>query len=809
MFSNLRFAFRTLAKRPGFTMLVVLVLGLGLGSVTALVDLVNLLAWRPLPVEKPDEVVRVFTANHGGFVGPYGGTSYLDYVDYRDRSEAFAGLAAESESNLRLGQGDSTEYALATSVSGNFFDVLGLRPSQGRGLTPEDDVPGAAPVLVLSDHQWRKLGSDPKIVGSSLTVEGQPFTVVGVGPAGFNSINAGAISGFFIPLAALPRVEPARGSRVLEDRKAAMLGIVGRLNADATPASAQADLQRIAAVLDEKTPLSVDQSRRITAQTATISHPVDLDRISPTLKLFGVAVALLLFITCANVAHLLLARAEARRREMGIRQAIGAGRGALLRQLLTENLLLALGGGAAGLVLAYWARAFFVNFASPEFAAEMRFDIRVLGASFLACLAATLLFGLLPALATSRINLVSSLKAGEGEDGRRRFNPGALLSAGQVALSVVLLVSGALLFESLRHRLNADRGFDDDRLAILNLTLPESDYGPEQGRAFWRELIARAEALPEVERAGTSLIVPPLLFDIQVPHRLPEDPENERSTRINYADRGYFDVMGIPLHQGRFFNNGDAASDQGVVIVNRALAEASWPGEDPIGRTILVNGRPNDPGPEHTVVGVVGNIDQHSSSFGGEAILYFAPSQRYRPLMKLVVRASGDPVAALPAMRDLLREMNPALAPNFLSTGEKNHRQAFVFEEMQAQAVGLFAVFGLMLAVLGIFGVLSYAVSRRTREIGIRMALGARRQDVLAQIVTRGLRVAGFGILVGLGGTFAARPLLDNLLFGVSAGNVGVLAMVVLVVTGAALAAAYLPARRASLLDPLKALRHD
>lgn len=492
-----------------------------------------------------------------------------------------------------------------------------------------------------------------------------------------------------------------------------------------------------------------------------------------------------------------------------MRQALGAGRGTLLRQLLTESFLLAVGGGLVGLVLAWWARAFLESYAGAEFAGELRFDVRVIGGCFLVCLTATLIFGLAPALASSRIDLATAMKGHAEGDGRRRLMAGQALAAAQVGLCVVLLVAGALLTRSLWNRIGADFGFDDRHLLIAGLELP-ADYDREAGIAFFRQLRERAGALPGAETVSHALLVPPVFLDVRSPFRLPEAPEDERSSRINFVGEGYFETMGISLLRGRVFRVADETSERAVVVVNQRLASSLWPGEDPLGRTIVAESRrADDPGPSYVVVGVVSDIGQYRETTDREPILYYASAQRYRARQQIVLRSSAAPEASSKALRDLLHEMDPRLVLANLRSGREHRRQAFVFESMQAQAVTVFAVLGFVLAVVGVFGVLSYGVSRRTREIGIRMALGAQGHDVRRQVVRQGLAIALAGAAIGLVATFAAARLVESLLYGVGAGDpwirLGVLAAVLL----AAGLAAYLPARRASRLDPLRALRHE
>ncbi|MEM8933541.1 MAG: ABC transporter permease, partial [Acidobacteriota bacterium] len=690
---DLRFALRTLGKQPTFTGVVVLILGLGMGATTAVLDLTNLLAWRPVPVERPAELAKVFTAMHRGFVGPYGGTPCLDYLDYRDASTAFGELAAHHETEVRVDTGAATDLARVTAVSGNYFSVLRLGAYRGRPLVANDDRAGATPVVVLGDRWWRRQGADPEILGSILTLEGEPFTVVGIAPRGFVGTNAGMIADLFVPLAAMPRLVDG-WSAVHENRQREPLGLIGRLRPGISHVAAQAELQAIAGRLDREHPISDDEPRKITVTGASFTHPVDLERSAPSLRLFAVAVVVLLIITCANVAHLLLARAVGRGREMAVRQSLGAGRGRLVRQVFTEHLVLAIAGGACGLLFAWWARAFFTTFAGADFASAMRFDWRVLGGSFAVCLVAALLSGLMPAIAGSRTDLVAGLKGDpSGAGGGRRWRPGSLLAAAQVGLCVVLLVVGAWLARGLWERLDSDFGFETDGLMIAALDLPSNDYDRASGAAFFQRLRDRAAALPGVDAVGRGLIIPPILFDVSIPVVLPEDPQAEHSTRLNIVDEHYFSTMGLRVERGRGFTAADGASDAAVVVINQPLAETLWSGEEPLGRILHFDpSRPGDLAAEHTVVGVVSGVRQHRAGDGHEPMVYFFSGQRHRSRQQLVVRSSAEAAVVLDGLRGLLREMDPGLALTMLRTGHDNRREALTFERMQAQAVGVFAV---------------------------------------------------------------------------------------------------------------------
>ncbi|MEO1084037.1 MAG: ADOP family duplicated permease [Acidobacteriota bacterium] len=808
---DLRFSARSLARNSGLSLVVISILALGIGAAVAVLDTTNLLAWRPMPAEAPDRLARIFTGNLRGFSGPWGFTADADYLAYSRDATVFLDLAAHRDVVLRVDTGTGTQERSVGAVSSSYFTTLRLRPDRGRFFTEDEHRVGAGPAAILSHHLWLQAGGSDgaPLLGTQIRVEGVLFTVVGVAPESFPGDLAGEVLDLFVPLETLPRVESNGG--LLTDRAEQRFYLTGRLAPDRTHDEAQTQIATIAARLDSDFPLSSEQRRDVRVIEARFVHPIDLQRISPSLKLFAAAAALLLLITCANVAHLLLARAEGRRRELALRQSLGAGQLDLARQLLIEAALLAGAGGLGGLLLAYWARIYLATFASPAYADAMRFDLRVLGGTVAVCGFATLLFGLAPAVAGAKTDVRGALaSAATGAGGGRRRASG-WLAATQAALAVLLLSGGALLGLSLLHRLDADLGFDDQHLVMAALTLPEADYSPQEGRLLFEGLYTQAEALPGVERAATALFVPPMLFDITIPFRTPQEATAERKTRLNYVGPSYFDTLGLQLERGRLFSDIDAPGSASVVVVNRAFADAVWPDQDPLGRRLIVeSARPEDAGPDFTVVGVVSNIDQFRASFGGEPVLYFPTAQKYRGRQQLVLRTREDPAVVFEALRRLVRSADPGLALTDLRTGPENRRNAFTFEHMQTVAVAAFAGAGLLLAVVGLAAVLSYRVSRSVRAIGIRMAVGARRVDIRCQVVADGLRWTGFGASVGALAVLLLAPTFGDLLFGIdTAAAMVVVAGVLAVALATAAVAADIPARRASRLDPLDALRHD
>jgi predicted permease len=804
--NELRHTLRSLARRPGFTLVVVLTLGLGIGANTTLFDLLNLTAWRRPAIERPREVVSVHTRSYVEWIGAFGGTSWADYHDYRARSASFSGLAAETTADVGLDTGEVTELVNAGQVSSDYFEVLGVDARAGRVLAAGDGEGEA--VVVLGHRLWERLfGARADALGAAVRLDGRPFTVVGVAADGFDGTLAGFRVDLWFPAEHAPGFRESLG-----ERTRGATGILGRLRPGVGADQAQEELSLIAAGLDAEHPFPDDRPREVTVAPATLMHPLDRHNLLPTLRLLLAAVAVLLLITCANVGNLLLARTTGRSRELAVRAALGAGRRRLARELFGESLVLAAAGGLTGLVVALWSRRLVaLSFGSDvDFAADMRLDYRVLGLNLLACGLCAVLCTVAPAWRTLRADLVTAIKSAPGAGSGRRWTAGDLLVVAQVALSMVLLVATALLARSMWNVWSADPGFDGDRLLAASVSLDRGQYEAEAGRALYRELVDRAEALPGVRSAGLALLVPPVLLDVTVDLELPERPDETRGARLNFVDAGFFETLGIPVLAGRLFDGRDAAGGRGVVVVSRSLAESLWPGEDPLGRTVLVNRfRPEDPGPEYEVVGVVGDTIQDSFRAASQPIVYFSAVQRHRPYLSLVLRGDGDPTAVVGPLREELRRLDPALTLERVRNHAQLRWEYLVLERIRTLNTAALGLLGLVLAVVGVASVLGYAVSRRRRELGIRIVLGARGGDVRRLVLARALTLALAGVVAGGVGALAAGRLLEGFLFGVGTADPGAFAAVASLLVAAALAAAWWPARRASAVDPLAALRQE
>ena len=804
---DLRFAFRTLLRSRGFTSVVVLTLALGIGATTVVFDLFNVFYWRRPPMERAHEVVAVYTTHAQAFLGPHGALSWPDFSDYRAAAQT-ARLIGYRQTWASVDAGNGPKSSEIYEITGDFFAMLGIRPALGRGIEPGDDRAGAAPVAVISHALWQELGSSDDILGRPVSVGELRAQIIGVAPPRFRALVAGSDVALLVPAEMGLDTLGAREERT--ERSLHAWSVLARLPAGRSGADLQAELQVIADRLDEEHALG-NVDRAITVAPAVLGHPADRLRIRSTLGVFATAVALLILIACANVANLLLARAIFRRREMGIRQSIGAGRARLVRQLLTESLLLAFAGAAGGLLLAFAARRLMVGFFGAEILSAMRFDYRVLGLTLLVSFVVTLLFGLAPAVITARVQLVSALKDAAPTGAlRARLSGRSLLAVLQVALALVLLVCCGLLAGDLWRSRTADLGFDTEGLLVAGVELPET-VEPTAGRAFFAQLRARAAAIPGVSSAGTALVVPPMILDVTTRLLLPEHPDDLRTSRVGVVDSEYFATMGISLSEGRLFEPRDEGSGHGVVVIDRLLAEQLWPGQPPLGKVLrLAQPRPGDPGSDYEVIGVVTSVTQFALARAHEPIAYFAWSQRYRPFLDLVLRTDGiDPETVFAALREELEQLDPTLALADPRTHDDLRWNAQVDRRLQTQTLGLFAIAGLLLALLGVFGVISYSVSRQGREIGIRIAVGASPVDVLRSVLARGASLAAAGVGLGLLASFWAVQLLRGTVPGLGPVGPALVAALTLFLFVAATASVWVPARRASRVDPLRALRQD
>jgi predicted permease len=812
LWKDIRFALRTFGKAPAFALTAVISLALGIGLNTTIFTIINALFLNPLPVHRVSEIVAVYTVdtNNTSQLGNVLQMSYPNYKDFRDRNASFASMAAYSfPTPASLSTGGEGDPVFLELVTGNYFTTLGVTPLTGRLLGPEDDrVPGASPVLVLEHRAWkRRFGGDPNVVGRSVTVNGTAFTIVGIAPDGFRGVNS-----FFGPDAWAPTMMyrellPAQFRSWVDERRALAFNVAARLKPGVAAAQANAEMVALAKTLETEHP-APNQGRTITLRpltTATI-FPGVRDALVRGGAVLMVIVGLVLLIACSNVANLLLARATARGQEIAVRLALGANRGRLLRQLMTENILLSLIGGALGVVIALWSLRLIWS-TRPAFAPqnliEPRLDGTVLAFTLGVSVITGLVFGLAPALQASRPNVVGALKDHSRSAGRRRraLGLGNLLIVGQVALSLVALITAALFLRSSQAAAQIDPGFDTDHVVVMNVTPGQQGYDQPRAEQFYRDVAATVRAVPGVTAASWATNLP--LFGFVQRSLFVEGREAAPpvlTTTID-VDTGYFMTADIVLKRGRDFTEADRTGPP-VAIVNETMARRYWPDSDAIGKRFRFYVEKE----YREIVGVVETVKYATLGEDPQPAAYRPMQQAYSDSAVLYVRAARDPMALIEPVRRAIHQhdarmpvQNPQVVKDVVS-------QSLWAVNLAAGLLGIFGVLALVLACVGLYGVMSYSVGQRTREIGLRMALGAGRPAVLALVLRQGLTLVGAGLVLGVAGAFAASRLVGTLLYGspsdpVSfAGASGALVAV-------ALLASLVPARRASRVDPVIALR--
>jgi macrolide transport system ATP-binding/permease protein len=815
MLENLRFASRMLRKNPGFTVVAVCSLAIGIGATSAMFSWADALLLRPLPVLKPSEIVSVRSSSPST---PSNNVSYRDYVDFRDHNRSFEGLAAYSLAPFGLAEKPGTVAQLKYGLfaSGNLFRVLGVAPALGRGFRPDEDkVPGRDAVVVLSHDLWvSQFGADRSVIGRKLRLNGTEFTIVGVAPKHFTGVDQYFRPALYVPIAMSARVGQ---QDALEKRDNRWLTVKGRLKPGVTLSQAQADLVSIASAIERMYP-STNRNQKARVETEL---QVRIEQDQPDSQLLAMLMTLalsVLLVACANVAGLLLSRARARSREMAVRLAIGAGRSRLIQQLLLESFLIALIGGAAGIAVAYGGVKFFDQIQVPSdlpivLSAEL--DGRVLFFTLAISLASTVLFGLTPAIWSTRSDLVSALKAADADLAvRRRLWGRNLLVVCQIAISLVLLTVSTILFRGFAEQVKAP-GFRTDHLLMMSFNPTLVRYTEIQTQQFYKRFLERARSAPGVKSAAWTLDIP-FMPDQDGDGVAPEGyqfPAGQQTTNVfsdTVGDR-YFETMGITIVRGRAFQESDTAITPRVAVVNEQFAKRYWPNQNAIGKRFHLT---RASGPLVQIIGIAKTTKYLWIAEAPTEYIYLPLTQHPQPHMTLVAESESDAAALAPVLRHGVADLDVNMPIYGVRTMDDFYKQrAIKSGTIITQTVGGLGLMGLLLAMVGLYGLVAYSVSRRTREIGIRMAIGADRRRVARMVLKQGLLLALIGIVIGVVGSVEADKMV-GVMFGGSTGISTEEAVIIfflmpvtlLMVT---LLATYAPARRASLVDPVEALRDE
>jgi len=801
---DLRYAVRLQRKNPGFTIVALIALALGIGANTAIFSVVNTVLLRPLPYKDPQRLVMVWEdASKHGY--PRDTPAAANFVDWRDQSTVFEGMAAIADESFNLIGTGEPERIEGRRVNANLFSLLGVEPQLGRTFTPEEDQPGANRVALLSYALWqRRFGGDNAIVGKTLNLNGETHTIVGVMPARFQFPSSD--DDLWVPIAFT--------SQDLANRNRHYLQVLARLKPTASLEQAQTELTTIAARLQQQYP----QSNADLGAAVTSLHEHLVGDIRPALLILLGAVGLVLLIACANVANLLLARAAVRQKEIAVRVALGARRWRLLRQFLTESVLLATLGGIVGLGIAYGGLILLKTFIPENIsqAREISVDFKVLGFTFLVSVITGLIFGLAPALQAARFNQTETLKEGgrdsaTGSSGKRIRG---LLVMSEVAVSLVLLIGAGLLINSFLRLRNVDPGFRADNLLTMKFVLPEPKYAAFDKRtAFYDDLVQRVEGLAGVKSAAVTTNLPLYRqgnsISISIEGRPAPPPGQELIVVTRIVSPKYFDTMSIPLLSGRQFTDQDGRTSPRAVVISETMARRYWPGEDPVGKRIGA-GRIQRPEDWIQVIGVVKDVRQFELTAEPRPQMYLSYRQAgfFAP-RDLVVKTDVDPASMAATVRNAVWEIDKDQPVSNIKTMEEIFLDSIARQRFSMLLLAIFAAVALVLAAVGIYGVMSYSVAQRTHEIGIRMALGAQTGAVLKLAVGYGLKLVVAGVAIGLIAAFALTRVMSTLLFGVTATDPMTFTLISLLLVFVAAVASYIPARRATKVDPIIALRYE
>ena len=807
---DIRYGIRMLVKAPGVSIVATIALALGIGANTAIFSVVNAVLLRPLPFANSEQLMNVWeTDSTRGY--SRGSASYPNFVDWREQNHVFEHMSTYYANDfIMTGRGEPTRLQGAV-VNADLFPLLGVAPVIGRGFLPDEDKPGeSGRVVLLSQNLFQKrFNADPNVVGQSMVLGGKNYTIVGVMPPAFQF----PIQNQPVELWTTVALDSEGKDPITNERGAHYMNVIARLKPGVSKEQAQAEMTSISARLEQQYPdKDLHKSTRIQPALEAL-----VGDIRPALLILLGAVGCVLLIACANVANLLLARAMMRHKEMAIRSALGASRIRVVRQLLTESVLLSLTGGALGLVMAVWWSDLLMALGKDNIprALQVGLDWHVLGFTFLVSLLTGVIFGLVPALHSSKTELTESLKeGGRGSgDGARRNGIRGILVVSELAIAVVLLVGAALLIQSLWRLQHVSPGFESQNLLTFVVGIPDVKYPTGKQAQFYRDLTARIESLPGV-RSASSVIPLPLsgeLFSISFETEgRPVAKGDQPSADFFAISNGYFKTLGVSILKGRDFNERDSEKAPGVIIVNQAFAQKFFPGEDPVGKHIKPGISTDENKPVmREIVGVVGDVRNRNLSSELRAGYFVPAAQIPFNQMTLIVRTTNDPHSLITAVQNEVHSMDAEVPVFNVKTMDQHIAATVAAPRFNTTLLAIFAAVALVLTIVGLYGVMSYSVAQRTNEIGIRMALGARVTDVLALVFKQGMILVLIGEVIGLAGAFALTRLIRGLLFGVAPTDFRTFIAVAAVLAAVALLATLIPARRAAKVDPLVALRYE
>lgn len=811
LLQDIRFGFRRLVKSPGFSVVAILSLALGIGANTAIFSLVNMVLFRQLPVANAEQVVTVSATGKDGDMSAH---SYLNYVDMRDRNDVLSGLLAYRFAPMSLSQNGNNEKVWGYLVSGNYFDVLGVKPVIGRGFSPEEDKTRLShPVAIISHALWQKrFGGESSVVGNDVLVNGKKFKVIGVTPAGFKGTEVIYSPDVYVPFAMQKWIEPEND--YLDNRSSQNLFLVGRLKSGVTSAQAEASLKIVAAQLAKEYPNDNEGFTIQIIPPGFILPQIRNAMLGVSAALMGL-VGLVLLIACTNLANLLLARATERSKEIAIRLSIGASRARIIRQLLTESLMLALAGGLAGILLAGWIIDAIVGLKPPvdiPITLELHVDWRVMVFSMIVSIITGLLFGLVPALQATKPDLVSALKDVASQSGMRRSWLRSSLVVSQIAVSLLLLVAAGLTLRALQQLRGMNPGFNPENAVTMNFDLSLQGYQTDNGNQLRKQLLSRIESLPGVQSASITDFMPLSMnyngTSIYIEGAPVERGANAPSAMNASVGLKYFESIGTPILAGRDLNELDQEGKTRSVIVNETFARKFFPGGNPNENALGKRFKTSLEGKFWEIAGVAKDGKYWSIGEDQRSFIWF-PLGNQLAFNTLIARTTAKPETMIGAIRGEFHKLDPNLPVAGVKTMTEHMKLSLFPARAVAALLAAFGLLALALAAIGIYGVMSYSVAQRTREVGIRMALGAQRGDVLKMMLSQGMKLAAIGMAIGLAAAFVLTRLLANLLYGVSSTDAIAFIGVSLLLGVVVLLACFIPASKAAKVDPMIALRYE